>query len=138
LAFKYCVNSFHVKLIPFTTRISEDKRDPYLDQKLLTKKSGILNWLIEGVPRWKREGLKIPALITNATDEYRGGMDVIGNFLKECCVQKPGAAVRARELFQVYQDWCDENNETATSERMFELHLKELGMAQKRTSEARF
>jgi putative DNA primase/helicase len=127
-----------IKLIPFTTRITEDKRDPYLDQKPLTEKSGILNRLIEGVLCWKQEGLKVPAIITSATDEYRGEMDVIGNFLKECCVQRPGVTIRARELFQVYQDWCDENNEMATSERMFGLRLKELGMAQKRTSEARF
>ena len=127
-----------IKLIPFTTRITEDKRDRYLEQKLLTEKSGILNWLIEGAIRWKQEGLNVPAVITNATDEYRGEMDVIGNFLKECCVQRPGAAIRARELFQVYQDWCDENNEMATSERMFGIRLKELGMVQKRTSEARF
>ncbi|MDR1252239.1 MAG: hypothetical protein LBK62_08730, partial [Treponema sp.] len=127
-----------IKLIPFTTRITEDKRDRYLEQKLLSEKSGILNWLIEGALRWKREGLNVPAVITNATDEYRGEMDVIGNFLKERCVQRPGAAIRARELFQVYQDWCDENNEQATSERIFGLRLKELGLVQKRTSEARF
>jgi phage/plasmid-associated DNA primase len=80
-----------------------------------------LNWLIERALRWKREGLNVPALITNATDEYRGGdgwMDVIGNFPRERCVQRPGAAIRARELFQVYQDWCDENNGMATSERI--------------------
>jgi phage/plasmid-associated DNA primase len=74
---------------------------------LLTEKSGILNWLIERALRWRREGLNVPADITDATDEYQGEMDVIGNFLKERCVQKPGAAIRARELFQVYQDWCD-------------------------------
>jgi putative DNA primase/helicase len=112
-----------IKLIPFITRITEDKRDPYLDQKLLTEKSGILNWLIEGALRWKQEGLKVPAVITNITDEYRGEMDVIGNFLKECCVQRPGVAIQARELFQTYQDWCDENNEMATSERMFGFNL---------------
>jgi putative DNA primase/helicase len=127
-----------IKLIPFTTRITEDKRDRYLEQKLLTEKSGILNWLIEGALRWKHEGLNVPVVITNATDEYRGEMDVIGNFLKERCIQRPGAAIRARELFQVYQDWCEENNEMATSERIFGLRLKELGMVQKRTSEARF
>ena len=61
-----------IKLIPFTTRITDDKRDPYLEQKLLAEKSGILNWLIEGLLRWRREGLAVPAVITNATDEYRG------------------------------------------------------------------
>ena len=127
-----------IKLIPFTTRITDDKRDPYLDQKLLSEKSGILNWLIEGALRWKSEGLKVPAVITYATDEYRGEMDVIGNFIKEQCVHKPGALIQAKELFQVYQEWCDENNEMATSMRMFGLRMKELGMVQKRTSEARF
>jgi phage/plasmid-associated DNA primase len=57
---------------------------------------------------------------------FGGEMDVIGNFLRERCVQRPGAAIRAGELFQVYQDWCEENNEMATSERIFGLRLKEL------------
>jgi putative DNA primase/helicase len=127
-----------IKLIPFTTRITEDKRDRYLEQKLLTEKSGILSWLIEGALRWKGEGMHIPAVITNATDECLGEIDVIGNFLRERCVQRPGAAIRTRELFQVYQGWCEENNEMATSERIFGLRLKELGMVQKRTAEARF
>jgi putative DNA primase/helicase len=66
-------------------------------------------------------------------------MEVIGNFIRERCVQRSGAAIRARELlFQVYQGWCDENNERATTERIFGLRLKELGMVQKRTSETRF
>lgn len=127
-----------IKLIPFMTRVPEDKMDRYLEQKLLEEKSGILNWLIEGVLRWKREGLNPPALITNATDEYRGEMDVIGNFLKERCVNTPGAMIRARELFRVYQEWCEENNEHACSERFLGLRLKELGMAQKRSADGRY
>jgi putative DNA primase/helicase len=126
-----------IKLIPFTTRITEDKMDKYLEQKLLAEKSGILKWLIEGALHWRREGLNVPALITNATDEYRGEMDVIGNFLKERCVQKQGASIRAREMFQAYHDWCNESNEMATSERVFGIRMKELGMAQKRTSRKR-
>jgi putative DNA primase/helicase len=41
-------------------------------------------------------------------------------------------------LFKAYQEWCTENNEQATSERMFGLRMKELGMSQKRTAEARY
>jgi putative DNA primase/helicase len=127
-----------IKLIPFTTTIPDEKRDKYLEQKLLTEKSGILNWLIEGALRWRREGLNTPAIVLNATDEYRGEMDIIGNFFRERCVQQPGAAIRARELFRVYQQWCEENNEMATSERMFGLRLKELGITQKRSSDGRY
>jgi putative DNA primase/helicase len=42
-----------------------------------------------------------------------------------------------RELFKSYQDWCDENNEHACSERFLGLRLKELGLEQKRLSDGR-
>ena len=60
------------------------------------------------------------------------------DFIRERCVHKPELAIRARELFRVYQEWCAENNEQGTSERMFGLRMKELGMAQKRTAEGRY
>ncbi|MDR1802840.1 MAG: hypothetical protein LBQ94_04480 [Treponema sp.] len=86
-----------IKLIPFTTTIANEKQDRYLEQKLKEEKSGILNWLIEGVLRWRKEGLNTPPVVLNATDEYRGEMDVIGNFIRKRCVQKPGAMIRARD-----------------------------------------
>jgi putative DNA primase/helicase len=82
--------------------------------------------------------LKTPAAVTGATNEYRGEMDVTGNFIRERCVQTPGAQIRARELFKVYQDWCDENNERACSERFFGLRLKELALEQKRYGDGRY
>ena len=90
-----------LSLIPFTTRIPDEKQDKQLDEKLRAEASGILNWLLEGTYRWRKERLRTPAAILNATDEYRGEMDVIGNFLKESCVQKPEATIRIRELFKV-------------------------------------
>jgi putative DNA primase/helicase len=126
-----------IKLIPFTIRISPEKMDRYLDKALSEERSGILNWLIEGAVRWQNEGLKTPAAVHYATEEYRDEMDVIGNFLKERCVQKPELSIRARELFRAYQEWCEENNELATSERMFGIRMKELGISQKRAADAR-
>jgi putative DNA primase/helicase len=92
---------------------------------------------LEGTARWRREGLKVPPAILNATDEYRGEMDVIGNFLKERAVQRSGVTVRIRELHKAYQDWCDENREHAVSERFFSMRMKEMGFEQCRTAEAR-
>jgi phage/plasmid-associated DNA primase len=64
-----------IKLIPFTTRIPEEK---HLELKLHEEASCILNWLLEGTARWKRERLKAPVAVLKATDDYRGEMDVIG------------------------------------------------------------
>jgi len=127
-----------IKLIPFTTRIPEERQDRRLEDKLKAEASGILNWLLEGTARWKREGLSTPAAVLNATNEYRGEMDVIGNFLKECCAVREGVTVRIGELFKAYAGWCDDNNEHAVSERFFSLRLKEMGYQQGRTAEARF
>ena len=139
-------------MIPFTTTISNGKRDKHLEQKLLTEKSGILNWLIEGALRWQEGGLNTPSIVLKATDEYRGEMDVIGNFIQERCIQQAELSIRARELFRVYQQWCEESNELATSERytpprpvrvevplrMFGLRMRELGIMQKRSSDGRY
>jgi putative DNA primase/helicase len=127
-----------IRLIPFTTTISEEKQDRELADKLLNEAPGILNWLLEGAFRWKEERLKTPSAILNATDEYRGEMDVIGNFIKDCCVQGAGLSIKIRELFRAYQNWCEENNEHACSERFFGLRLKEMKLAQSRTAEARY
>ena len=127
-----------IKLIPFTTRIPDEKQDKNLEEKLKAEASGILNWLLEGTVRWRREGLRAPAAILNATDEYRGEMDVIGNFLKERCLQKKELSIRIRELYKAYADWCDDNKEHTVSERFFSMRLKEMGFEQSRTAEARF
>jgi putative DNA primase/helicase len=127
-----------IKLIPFTTTIPEEQQDKGLEMKLKNEASGILNWLLEGTARWRREGLKAPPAILNATDEYRGEMDVIGNFLKERCVQKKEFSIRIRELYKAYADWCDDNKEHAVSERFFTMRLKEMSFEQTRTAEARF
>jgi putative DNA primase/helicase len=127
-----------IKLIPFTMRIPEEQQDKHLDMKLREEASGILNWLLEGIARWKKEGLKAPAAILNATDEYRGEMDVIGNFMKERTIQKPELSIRVLELFKAYQEWCAENNKHMVSERFLSLRLQEMGYVRTRTAEARF
>jgi putative DNA primase/helicase len=127
-----------IKLIPFTTRIEEEDQDKHLEEKLREEASGILNWLLAGTERWRREGLKAPKVVLTATDEYRGEMDVIGNFLKERCIQQKGVSIRIRELYKAYADWCNENNEHPVSERFFSMRIKEVGFVQTRTSEARF
>ena len=127
-----------IKLIPFTTRITEEKQDKLLEEKLKKEASGILNWLLEGAIKWQNEGLHAPSIVLDATEEYKGEMDVIGNFIKNRCISKAGIKIRIWELYKAYSDWCDTNNEHAVSERFFTMRLKDMGYEQCRNSEARF
>jgi len=127
-----------IKLIPFNTRITEEKQDKHLEMKLREEASGILNWLLEGMAIWQQERLKTPKAVLFATDEYRGEMDVIGNFIQEKCVQDKNMTVTIKRLYKAYSDWCDENHEHPVSERFFTLRLKEMGFVQDRTCTERF
>jgi len=127
-----------IKLIPFTQRIPEEKQDKHLELKLREEASGILNWLLEGMAIWRQERLKTPKAVLFATDEYRGEMDVIGNFIKEKCDQKKELTITIKKLYKAYSDWCEENNEHPVSERFFTLRLKEMGFEQSRNSAERF
>jgi putative DNA primase/helicase len=113
-----------IRLIPFTKTITPEKQDKDLQSKLLAEGPGILNWLLEGVRRWKTERLQTPPDISSATDEYREEMDAIGNFIRERCVQSPGASIKARELFRAYQEWCGENNAPRKQRTVFRSTVK--------------
>jgi len=127
-----------IKLIPFNVRIPEEKQDKHLEQKLWEEASGILNWLLEGIAVWQRERLIPPKAVSFATDEYREEMDVIGNFIKEKCVQKENASITIKRLYKAYSDWCEGNHEHPVSERFLTLRLKEMGFVQDRTATERF
>ena len=127
-----------IKLIPFTTRITEDKQDKFLEMKLREEANGILNWLLEGIEIWNKEKLKTPKAVLFATDEYREEMDVFGNFVQERCIQKKDVSINIKKLYKAYSEWCDENNEHAVSERFLTLRLKEMGFERGRTATERF
>jgi putative DNA primase/helicase len=127
-----------IKLIPFTNRIPEARQDKHLEKKLRAEASGILNWLLDGVKRWRKEGLRAPEIVLSATSEYRGEMDIIGNFIKDCCIQKDGIQTKVKDIYLAYQKWCMMNNERTVSDRYFSLRLQEIGFERTRTSDTRF
>ncbi|MDR1706200.1 MAG: DUF5906 domain-containing protein [Clostridiales bacterium] len=99
-----------IRLIPFTVRISDDKMDKNLRQKLKKEAPGILKWAVDGCLLWQREGLKPPAGVADATAEYKTEMDVLAAFLDECC-ETGDYDTQASDLFKAYLQWAKDNNE---------------------------
>jgi putative DNA primase/helicase len=124
-----------IRLIPFEVTIPEDKRDPKLAAKLIAEElPGILTWAVQGCLAWQKEGLKPPEKVQAATKAYREEMDVLAGFLDECCEinQDPHKAqlftTTAKELYEVYKQWCDRNGEYPETQRSFGMRLTERGL----------
>jgi len=92
-----------MNLIKCEASIPKDERDPKLAEKMKAEWSGILSWMIEGCIKWQRDGLKPPAAVIAATDDYLEVEDAFGSWLEECCAQGPNETATAAELWDSWQ-----------------------------------
>jgi putative DNA primase/helicase len=94
-------------LIPFTTTIPPDQRDPSLPEKLKQEWPGILKWAIEGASEWKRTGLTPPAAVLSATADYLEAEDDIGLWLGECCIEDKAFEANSSALYASWKTWAE-------------------------------
>ena len=107
--------------------IPEERRrelDEIVSEFIREEGPGILNWLVDGVLTFLREGFVVPPEVQAATQDYRNEMDPIGMFVSECVRPRPGGRVQAREMYTAYQSWSAVNAKTAVSETKFGRVLK--------------
>jgi putative DNA primase/helicase len=123
-----------VRLIPFTVTIPDAEQDKSLLDKLRGEFPGILRWMVAGCLLWQRDGLGLPDAVREATQEYRASMDVIGNFLAECCTADASATAKAADLYRAYGVWCEANKEHPEGQRRFGEALAERGFQAGRLS----
>ncbi len=118
-----------LRLIPFTVCFDDfpEKKDPNLKDKLMRELPGMLNWAIAGCMEWQQHGLGVPKSVKVATEEYRTDMDVLGQFLAECCVVFADGQVKASELYTEYTFWARINGEHEASRKAFGMMLQERG-----------
>lgn len=73
--------------------------------EMMEEASGILNWLIEGVLIFLREGLVVPDAVKAKTQEYRDEMDRTSAFCSACVVREGDGEVTAKDFYQAYVDY---------------------------------
>lgn len=111
-----------IRLIPFDITIPEEQRDHKLQSQLLAELPGILNWAVEGCLAWQREGLNPPPCVVVATMAYRSDMDILGDWIDECCVT--GATVLetitpVSHLYASFEQWASASDLRAMSRNAF-------------------
>lgn len=124
-------------LIPFTTTVPPQRRDPRLHKRLLEEKDGILRWAIEGCMAWQQEGLKPPARVLAATEEYLEAEDALGRWLEEACEKNPSVQTTSNELFASWKVWSERVGEFTGTLRKFSDDLSKRGFARWRSGSRR-
>jgi putative DNA primase/helicase len=100
--------------VPFEHVIPPERRDPSVKARLKDVQesgSAIVAWAVEGCLRWQEEGLGIPDVVKEATEQLRLDMDPLRGFIEDCCVLRPDAWMAAAKLREAYERYCQENGE---------------------------
>jgi putative DNA primase/helicase len=122
-----------IKMIPFNVQFGEGKdlpKDDNLPDLLRTEAAGILAWLVQGCLSWQEEGLETPEEVLAAIAEYRAEMDVLAEFIEDCCLVAPGLTVTAKDIYSEYCNWAEEaglKDKEKMKQRTFGICLGERG-----------
>jgi putative DNA primase/helicase len=116
-----------VRLLPFDLRIPDGQEDRSLPTQLRAELPGILTWALHGCLAWQTNGLGMPDEVKQATAGYQAEMDVVGDFLDDCCTVANWAKVESTALYKAYTSWCEANSERALKRRAFAAALQERG-----------
>jgi hypothetical protein len=118
-----------IRLVPFTVTIPPEERDTTLPDKLAQELPGMLTWVVQGCLAWQADGLGEPGEVQQATAGYRAEMDVLGQFITECCLVGPNYRTKADRLYEGYKLW---HGEHAQNQRTWGMALSERGFERKR------
>lgn len=91
------------------TADDERRADKHLPAKLRQEIPGILVWLVAGCLRWQQAGLKPPAPVQAAGEEYQRDEDHLGDFIDECLILDSEAHLGATEVYSVFEGWWKKN-----------------------------
>ncbi|HAV3281118.1 phage/plasmid primase, P4 family [Acinetobacter baumannii] len=103
-------------MVPFERNYDKDKtlvKDPFLASKLANELPGVLAWLVRGAIEYQQEGLNPPEKTKRARDEYRDEMDLLKDWISECCeVGDPETVSElSSKLWESWQEYASKKGE---------------------------
>lgn len=131
-----------VNIVPWDVTIPAEERRPFEEvvREMVAEAPGILNWLIDGLAQYVRDGgLRPPPEVRAVTDAHRNDMDPVARFVRHCVTvrsdieisdapdwQPPEEArVGARAMFEAFNKWLTENGAKPWGETAFGRQMGE-------------
>jgi len=114
-------------LIPFEQAFKDHERDRSLADTLKAEHPGIFAWMVAGCRQWRSDGLNSPLKVRDATQAYRTDMDILGDWIDDCCSRDPAATTPVADLYQSYKYWCELEGRKAYSSPWLSRNLEGQG-----------
>lgn len=114
------------------------KPDRELEAKLEAEHPQILQWMIDGCLDWQASGLVRPQAVSDATDGYFSGQDLLGQWLEDRCVQERGRLYLKKAAFEDWSHFARDNGEQPGTQNTFTRRLEKRGVVEKRTAMGRY
>lgn len=121
-------------VVSFLRQFTDADKDQTLPQQLQTEQPGILAWLVRGCLDWQRNGLQVPESVRAAGRSFREDQDVVGMFVRDCCVRSRAASCKASELRKAFEDWVEREGHPRLSMRKVGLWLGSNGFRKERAN----
>lgn len=122
--------SDRIVVIPFRNKVSEGARDRGLKERMKEGgyKSGVLNWLLDGLKQYGLFAMDVPQTCRDEVEAYRDNTDVLGEFIEECCEWSEGAKTKGNDIYTRYSEWSREGGYGTLSARSFYDKLRDKGV----------
>lgn len=97
-------------LLPFERNFDLEKgKDPDRQEKLDAERVGVLAWIIEGYAKYRQHGLVQPPSVKAARESYRTQMDLLAEWIEECCEVGPSYTCLASLLWASWENYAKQN-----------------------------
>lgn len=115
-------------LIHFNATFEGAKRVNGLEDILALEGSGILNWMLEGLARWREHKLSsgLPKVLEDARQAYKKEQDFLGQWLDECVEMtgKDGDEILGKDLFLSYSEYARSWNNKPKGRKTWSQEMK--------------
>lgn len=93
-------------LLPFTRKFDQEggTKDPDREAKVLAEIEGVLAWIVRGAVAYQKKGLAPVGSVQEAREAYRKDMDLLAEWLDECCEVGP---LLQEESTRLWESWSE-------------------------------
>jgi len=120
-------DAFYNRLIlaAFSKQIPKDQQNKKLPDELIEERSGILNWMLDGLDRLEEnEGFTDKTEITEIREHYKRASNNVYCFAEDRCTIKQGSYIHKGEAFRLYAAYCIEQGFSSIGKGKFYEQLQ--------------